>query len=170
MGSKAKPVPIRDLLQMKDFNPLSLDISNIQNFSDQIPEDGIVDIANAESLGMKSLRMSDHIGELLGQLTRYVAYKEGSVSVRKAEAFEKLESEEVKTTVQQHRYGSNEEYKKAIMVLADAKGVKDWLQKKYDYLIRLHYHCKDLLRTYDKGKNASERDETYPDDEDNFGS
>lgn len=158
---KPKSVAIKDVLYIKDFNPLMLDVTDIQKFSDEIPEDGILDLANAEALGMKSLRAADHVGDLLGQITRFVAYKEGSVSVRKAEAFELLEEEGVKVTVQQHRYGSNKEYKKAVMALADARGVREWLQKKYDYLIRLHYHCRDLLRTYDKGKGAGGRDDDY---------
>jgi len=148
-------LPVGRLLAIKDFDPLSIDVSAIQALAKEVPEDGRIELTEAEELSIKFLYGAELCSDLLSVLVRYILYKEGSVSARKAESFGKMNEEGVKVTVQIHQYASDTAYKEAVMSLADAKGVKDWLQRKHDNLVRAHYFCKDLVSNYNQDLRMS---------------
>lgn len=153
--TETQAVTLNDLLSIEGFDPLKIDLENLQAISREIPQDGNIDINNAEVLSVKFLRAADMCGDILGQISRYEGATDTRVRTTKADAIQLLAEQKVPATTQAQRYGNNEKFIEASNKNTDAKAVKEWLQRKYDLLIRAHYICRDVARRFGAGEKAS---------------
>lgn len=128
--------------QFKDF-----DLTEIQSVLSQLQIIESIDLAHAELLQQQSLRGADIVAEYLAKMVKTVSYLEIKVnSTKNKVSLEYQAPDGSKTTVDMKKWAgeSSPEVEKVQIKLAEAKGAKIVLEKKYDILIKNHHHYKDI--------------------------
>ena len=145
----------RDVLDISSFDPMGLDITYIQDTIREIPEDGFIDINNAERLATKFLRCADYTADLLSKSFHYFGYKSTEQKSAKSAAIYKKIYEKVTPTVAKEAYADDILYIKASNEQVTAEALTKWLEEKYQNLIKAHILCKTILSRYMPGERAS---------------
>jgi hypothetical protein len=145
----------RDVLDITAFDPMGLDITYIQETIREIPEDGFIDINNAERLATKFLRCADYTADLLSKAFHYFGYKSTEQRSAKSAAIYKKIYEKVTPTVAKEAYADDALYVKASNDQVTAEALTKWLEEKYQNLIKAHILCKTILSRYMPGERAS---------------
>lgn len=145
----------RDILDISLFDPMGLDITYIQETIREIPEDGFIDINNAERLATKFLRCADYTADLLSKSFHYFGYKSTEQKSAKSAAIYKKIYEKVTPTVAKEAYADDPLYIKASNEQVTAEALTKWLEEKYQNLIKAHILCKTILSRYMPGERAS---------------
>lgn len=143
-----QPVRLGDLLG----NDLEVDFKNfdlfeIQKVLDNLKEIDAIDLAHAEVLQQQALRGADVIIEYLSKLTKTVGYLETKVaSTKNKVSLEYQAPDGAKTTLDMKKWAADvsPEVEAVQIRLADAKGSKLYLERKYEILIKSHHHFKDI--------------------------
>lgn len=145
----------RDVLDISSFDPMGLDITYIQDTIREIPEDGFIDINNAERLATKFLRCADYTADMLSRAFHYLGRKSTEKSSAKSSAIYKKIYEKVTPTVAKEAYADDVLYVKASNEQVTAEALTKWLEEKYQNLIKAHILCKTILSRYMPGERAS---------------
>lgn len=145
----------RDVLDITSFDPMGLDITYIQETIREIPEDGFIDINNAERLATKFLRCADYTADLLSKAFHYFGQKSTEQRSAKSAAIYKKIYEKVTPTVAKEAYADEPLYVKASNEQVTAEALTKWLEEKYQNLIKAHILCKTILSRYMPGERAS---------------
>lgn len=156
----------RDILNIDGFDPMGLDITYIKDTMAEIPEDGVIDINNAERLATIFLRCADYCGDLVAKATHYWGYKETQQRAQKSGAIYRKIKEHITQTVAKEAYADDQEYIKAANEATTAEALVKWLDEKYQDLIKGHILCKNILARNIVGERAnswqgSESEEDY---------
>ncbi len=146
-------ITVRDLIngQGINFDPMTLDTSELRALSESIPRDGNIDINVAEILATKFLRGSDICAELLAiattQLTKADTECKRCFGVA---ATEKATLAKMGTAKMREWFANmDQDYINACNRYAELQGLVKWLNGKYDSFYKAHYMCKKLLdRSY----------------------
>jgi hypothetical protein len=122
------------------------DITEIQKVLSKLASTEVIDIAHAEMLQIKALHGADLLSEYLGKIVKTVSYLETKLSSAKNKAALEYKSEEGKTTADMKKYAAeaNPLVEELGVKLAEAKGTKVFLEKKYDLLIKSHHYYKEI--------------------------
>lgn len=125
----------------------SFDLSEVQEVLDNLRDIEAIDLVHAEILQQKALRGADILAEYLGKIVKTVGYLESKVaSTKNRVSLEYQAPDGARTTLDMKKWAgeSSPEVDKVQIKLADAKGSKVYLEKKYDILIKAHHHFKDI--------------------------
>ena len=123
------------------------DLSEIQTTLATLQRTDTIDLAHAEMLQQKALRGADIVSEYLAKLIKTTSFLESKVnSTKNKAALEYQAPEGSRTTMDLRKYAAeaSPEVEELSIKLAKAKGAKSVLEKKYDILIKLHHHYKDI--------------------------
>lgn len=123
------------------------DLTEIQEILQGLQKTEAIDLAHAEALQQKALRGADIITEYLAKLVKTVSYLESKHnSTKNKVSLEYKALDGSRTTVEMKKWAgeSAPEVEELAIKLAKAKGSKSILEKKYDILIKLHHHYKDI--------------------------
>lgn len=141
------------------------DLTEIQEVLSALQDEDAIDLSHAERLQQLALRGADILTEYLGKIVKTVGYLETEVNSTKNKVMleyiaHDLSGNEVKTTADMKKWAgeSSPEVKAVQIRLAQAKGSKVYLEKKYDILIKAHHHYKDIavgIRRSIVGYNSS---------------
>ncbi len=126
----------------KDF-----DLTEIQQVLEQLRDIDAIDLAHAELLQQQSLRGADIIVGYLSRIVKTVGYLESQVnSTKNKVSLEYVAPDGARTTVDMKKWAgeSSPEVEKVQIKLAEAKGAKIVLERKYEILVKSHHHFKDI--------------------------
>ena len=144
----SQPVRLGDLLGNEaEVDYRNFDLSEVQQVLDNLRDIDAIDLAHAELLQQQSLRGADVLAEYLGKIVKTVGYLEAKVSSTKNKVSLEFQAPDgSRTTLDMKKWAgeSSPEVEKVQIKLADAKGSKVFLEKKYDILIKAHHHFKDI--------------------------
>lgn len=126
---------------------LNFDLTEIQEVLEGLKQTDIIDIAHAELLQLQALRGADILTEYLAKIVKTVSYLESLVSSTKNKVSMNYTAPDgARTTLDMKKWAGevSQEVLEVQERLASAKGSKVFLEKKYDILIKLHHHFKDI--------------------------
>ena len=142
-----------------NFDPLTLDTSEIKELSNAMPRDGNIDINNAEVLATKYLRGADLCGELIAVATAYVSRTKDTKQRCYNQAFliKSSLNKSIKTDKMRIAFAElDKEYEDACGEYNKAIAFAKWIESKYSSFNKMHYLCKKMLeRAYTHEKAAS---------------
>ena len=155
----------------------NFDLTEIQFTLSTLQRTDAVDLAHAELLQQKSLRGADIIAEHLAKLVKTTSYLESKLNSTKNKASLEYQAPEgTRTTIELKKWAGEISPEVEILAtkLSRAKGAKSILEKKYDILIKLHHHYKDIaagLRRTILGQSSYQvssetNEENFPSSED----
>lgn len=133
-------------------NELEVDFQNfnlaeIQQVLDNLRDIDAIDLAHAELLQQQALRGADVLTEYLAKIVKTVGYLESKVqSTKNKVSLEYQAPDGSRTTLDMKKWAgeSSPEVEKVQIKLAEAKGSKLYLERKYEILIKAHHHFKDI--------------------------
>lgn len=129
----------------EDFK--NFDLTEIQAVLGQLRDADAIDLAHAELLQQQSLRGADILADYLAKMVKTVAYLESQVnSTKNKVSLEYVAPDGARTTVDMKKWAgeSAPEVETVQIKLAEAKGAKMALDRKYEILIKAHHHFKDI--------------------------
>lgn len=144
----SQPVRLGDVLGSnleEDFK--NFDLTEIQAVLEQLREADAIDLAHAELLQQQSLRGADILADYLAKMVKTVAYLESKVnSTKNKMSLDYVSPDGARTTVDMKKWAgeSSPEVEAVQIKLAEAKGAKMALDRKYEILIKAHHHFKDI--------------------------
>jgi len=148
----------------EDFK--NFDLTEIQKVLEQLRDADAIDLAHAELLQQQSLRGADILADYLAKMVKTVAYLESQVnSTKNKVSLDYVAPDGSRTTVDMKKWAgeSSPEVEKVQIKLAEAKGAKMALDRKYEILIKAHHHFKDIagglrktILGYSSGNPAAE--------------
>jgi hypothetical protein len=144
----SQQVRLGDLLgssSIEDFR--SFDMTEVQEVLSHLRETDAIDLSHAEFLQQQALRGADILAEHLSKIVKTVAYLEAELNkTRNKVSLEYAAPDGARTTVDMKKWAGecSPEVVKVQEQLADAKGAKIALEKKFDILIKSHHHFKDI--------------------------
>ena len=146
----SQQVRLGDLLGTElESNFIDFDLTEIKDVEESLRNTDAIDLAHAELLQQQALRGADILIEYLAKIVKTVSYLESKVaSTKNKVSLEYKAPDGTKTTLDMKKWAAevSPEVDAAQAKLAAAKGAKLYLEKKYDVLIRLHHHYKDIAQ------------------------
>lgn len=123
------------------------DITEIQQVLVQLKDVDAIDLAHAENLQQQALRGADVLAEYLAKMVKTVAHLEAELNGTKNRvSLEYVAPDGARTTVDMKKW-AGECSPEVVAVqerLAEAKGSKVYLERKYEILVKAHHHFKDI--------------------------
>ena len=143
---------------LSSYDPQKVDTKYIQVASSQIPQNGHIELSEAESLSVIFLECADKITDEIARCSAYVGYCEAARRERKAIAIDERISgtdgnKAVAATIAAQLFGSDASYKAAHEKQVLGESFLQWLQTKYRNLMAAHVLCKDLLKIYQTSRD-----------------
>lgn len=144
-----KQVLLNDLIGEdleEDFK--NFDLTEIQEVLSCLASENTVDIAHCEMLMQKSLRGADILSEYLGKMIKTVNYLEVRLNSVKNKAALNFKSDDGSKPSIQLRVMASEadlEVSELAMKLGRAQAGQAVLSKKFDLIVKSHYHYKEVL-------------------------
>lgn len=129
----------------EDFR--NFDLTEVQEVLNQLQGADPVDLAHVEHLQQQALRGADILAEHLAKMVKTVAYLESKVnSVKNKVSLEYVAPDGARTTVDMKKWAAecSPDVTAALEKLADAKGGKVALERKFDIIVKAHHHYKDI--------------------------
>jgi hypothetical protein len=158
----------------EDFS--DFDLTEIEKVLENLRDIDAIDLSHVEALQQQALRGADIITGYLGKMVKTIGYLETKVNgVKNKVALEyrapnDSDGNTVRTTIDMKKWAAEQspEVEKWQIKLANAKGSKLVLDRKYEILVKSHHHFKDiaagLRRTilgYSSGTTADKVPEGY---------
>ena len=147
---------------------LEFDLTEVQELLSRLRETDPIDLAHAEFLQQQSLRAADLLSEFLGKIVKTIGCLEAQVNSKKNKAALDYKSPDgSRTTVEMKKwYGEcAPEVEETQIKLAKAKASKMVIEKKYDILIKLHHHEKDIANGIRRSINVGYQNNDAPNNE-----
>lgn len=145
-----KIVTIGEVLKLNDnFDPMTLDTSEIRNLSNSMPSDGNIDVNNAEVLATKYLRGADLCGELVAVATAYVSRTKDAKQKAYNQAFlvKSAANKNIKTDKMRIAFAElDEDYQAACEEYNKAVAFSKWVDSKYSSFTKAHYLCRSIVK------------------------
>lgn len=129
----------------EDFR--DFDLTEVQQVLMQLRDTDAIDLAHAEFLQQQALRGADILVEYMAKMVKTVAHLEAKVnSVKNKVSLEYVAPDGARTTVDMKKWAAecSPEVTTALEKLADAKGGKIALERKFDIIVKAHHHYKDI--------------------------
>lgn len=144
----SQQVRLGDLLGSSNIEKFrDFDMTEVQNVLIQLRETDAIDLAHAEFLQQQALRGADILAEYLAKMVKTVAHLEAELNkTRNKVSLEYVAPDGSRTTVDKKKWAGecSPEVVKVQEQLADAKGGKVALERKYEILVKAHHHFKDI--------------------------
>ena len=150
----------------EDF--LDFDLTEVEEVLENLKEIDAIDLAHAEVLQQQALRGADIITGYLGKMVKTIGYLEAKVnSTKNKVALAYKDPDGSRTTIDMKKWAmeTSPEVEAVQIKLANAKGSKLVLDRKYEILIKSHHHWKDIAAGFRKtilGYSLSTNSEPVP--------
>jgi hypothetical protein len=150
----------------EDF--MNFDLTEVENVLENLRDIDAIDLSHVEVLQQQALRGADVITSYLGKMVKTIGYLEAKVnSTKNKVSLEYLAPDGSRTTVDMKKWAgeSSPEVEAVQIKLANAKGSKLVLDRKYEILVKSHHHFKDIasgLRKTILGYSQSTTTEPVP--------
>lgn len=140
---------VKDLIgHTMDDKFVDFNLDEIVPVLQSLKNENAIDLPHAELLQQQALRAADILAEHLGKIVKMVSYLESQINTTKNRAAlnftpksgDKAPSMELRKMAGE----AAPELEELSKSLAQAKGAKVALEKKYDILIKAHHHFKDI--------------------------
>lgn len=141
-----------------NFDPLTLDTSEIKELSSAMPKDGNIDTNNAEVLATKYLRGADQCGELVAVATAYLSKTKDAKQRTYNQAFliKSSLNKNIKTDKMRVAFAElDDDYSDACDEYNKARSFFKWIESKHSSFITMHYHCKKILERHYSGEKTA---------------
>jgi hypothetical protein len=144
----SQQVRLGDLLgpnSIEDFR--NFDLTEVQAVLSELQDVDAIDLAHAEHLQQQALRGADILSEHLAKMVKTVSYLEAKVnSTKNKVSLEYVAPDGARTTVDMKKWAAecSPDVIAAQEKLADAKGGKAALERKFDIIVKAHHHYKDI--------------------------
>ncbi len=155
---------LKRILSLKEFDPLEIDTSYIEETCKKIPKDGSLDLNEAEKLATTFLRCSDSCGETLSTLALYRGHQGALLKSSKAKAIAKKISEGMTQTLAREAYYDDKDFLEATARFNQAEAAYQWFEQKYQNLLKAHVLCKDIFKLHKGNEQLSGWQGEDPDD------
>jgi hypothetical protein len=150
-----KQILVGDLLKIKGFDPMNVDVTYIKQVMNLIPKNGSLDMNEAERLATKFLACADYCGELLSQAIRFLGHTDATKKSERASSIERKIAGKTPATTAKETYSNDPLYIDAAEKNTDAQAFLTWIQQKYENLIKAHVLCKDLMKSHAQNRTQS---------------
>lgn len=146
----------------------NFDMTEIEQVLENLRDIDAIDLAHVEVLQQQALRGADVIAGYLGKMVKTIGYLEAKVnSTKNKVSLEYSAPDGSRTTVDMKKWaGESSPLVEAVQIkLANAKGSKLVLDRKYEILVKSHHHFKDIaagLRKTILGYSQSTTNEPVP--------
>lgn len=143
----------------EDFR--TFDLTEVQTVLQRLQDDDAIDLSHVERLQQQALRGADVLSEYLAKIVKTVAYLESQVnSTKNRVSLEYMAPDGARTTAEMRKWAgdASPEVEKVQIKLAEAKGAKVALERKFDIIVKAHHHWKEIasgLRRTVLGYNVS---------------
>jgi hypothetical protein len=144
----------------------NFDLTEVQQVLDTLRETDAIDLAHAEFLQQQALRGADILVEFMAKVVKTVGYLEAKVnSTKNRVSLEYVAPDGARTTADMKRWAADTspEVETVQNKLAEAKGAKVALERKFDIIVKAHHHYKDIatgLRRTILGYNSGTTEKT----------
>jgi hypothetical protein len=130
----------------EDFT--QFDITDVQEVLKNLADVAAIDLSHAEFLQQQALRGADLLTEYLGKIVKTIGYLEAKVNSTKNKVSLEYSAPEGRTTSEMKKWAgeSSPEVEIVQIKLANAKGSKLVLERKYEILVKAHHHFKDIAQ------------------------
>ena len=124
------------------------DITNVQQVLKNLQIIDAIDLAHAELLQQQTLGAADLLTEYLAKIIKTIGYLEAKVNSTKNKVSLEYQAAEGRTTSEMKKWAgeSSPEVEIVQIKLANAKGSKLALERKYEILVKAHHHYKDIAQ------------------------
>ena len=125
----------------------NFDLTEVQQVLNHLRETDAIDLAHAEFLQQQALRGADILVEYLAKMIKTVAHLEAKVnSLKNKVSLEYKAPDGSRTTVDMKKWAAEHspEVVTALDILAEAKGAKAALERKFEIIVKAHHHYKDI--------------------------
>lgn len=149
-------------------NFMDFDLTEVEMVLGNLRDIDAIDLSHAEALQQQSLRGADIIVSYLGKMVKTIGYLEARVnSTKNKVSLDYRDPDGSRTTIDMKKWAgeSSPEVEKVQIKLANAKGSKLVLDRKYEILVKSHHHFKDIaagLRKTILGYSQSSTNEAIP--------
>jgi hypothetical protein len=129
----------------EDFR--NFDLTEVQQVLNQLQQVDAIDLAHAEFLQQQALRGADILVEFMAKVVKTVGYLEARVnSTKNKVSLEYVAPDGARTTADMKRWAADTspEVENVQNRLAEAKGAKVALERKFDIIVKAHHHYKDI--------------------------
>lgn len=147
-------ITLGSIIGTKDIEPFeTFDLTEVQEVLSTLSNVEPIDIAHAEYLQQRALYGANIVLDFLGKIIKTTGYLETKINSMRNKVALEYKPAEGKATADMRKAASeaSPEVEELSITLARAKGAKAVLEKKYDVLIKLHHHNKDLVAGMRKG-------------------
>lgn len=134
-----------------DFEKFDLTI--IQEVLTSLSNENPIDLAHSEMLQQKALYAAELMVEYIAKLVKMVNFYESRINTVKNKTALNYKVEDGRTTADMKKQAgeASPEVEALGLQLSKAKGAKVLLERKYEILIKLHHHFKDISNAQKKG-------------------
>lgn len=142
-----KALTVREVLDIENFDPLNIDVTEFDALAKSMPQDANLDIPIAETLAAQFLRAADRCSEILSTLI----WLEGRLKARKNAIRNRMylaaKEEGYKTVEERKAYAeSHGDFVDADEAYATAYAVRKNFEMRHDYFLKSHQYMKERLR------------------------
>ena len=156
-----KIVTIKDKLDLQNFDPMSIDISEFEDLIKSTPNDANIDLSIAENLAQKYLRAADRCSEILSTLMWY----EGNINAQKNtirnRLFLQAKDEGYKTVEERKAYAEcHDSYVEISTASVTAYAARKNFEMKLEFFLKTHQFMKEKLKAELKHQQSAGFSET----------
>jgi hypothetical protein len=150
-----RPVKAREFIGVPvGFNPDEVDVTEIESLSCEIPRIESADINTVEVLAARFLAGADRCSDLMAKAERWTGYTKSLREKEHSEACIQRSGESSNAAQKVYATG-DEKYVKASNTFITAAAFTKWVERKHDSLMTAHYLCKELMKRFRPGEQAS---------------
>lgn len=138
----------QDKIRIDNFSIEELDLSEVEELSDWLPKNGIVDLNIAEKGLILTLHGQNLCQEQIARIDHLISVKEGQRNKAWTKAaLDKANAAGHKVVKNREWFAqADDDYIEACNQVAIAKAAKRWFENKADYFQNWHYAMKSFLR------------------------
>lgn len=135
-------------ITIDDFSIENIDTSEIDNLSNWLPKNGVVDLNIAEQGLIYTLHGQNFCQEQIAKIDHWISIKEGEKNKAWAKAaLEKAKNSNFKVVKDKEWFAlADNDFIDAANQVAIAKAAKKWFENKADYFSSWHYAFKTFLK------------------------
>ena len=138
----------RDMMDLDQFDPFGIDISEFQTLSKELPQDDNIDLGIAEHLAVVYIRAADRCSEINSSLLWYTQKIKLEKNTMRQKLYLLSKDEGYKTVAEREAYAEcHPDYVDLGEKLVKAETVKKWIEDKHRWFLELHRFMKAKLKS-----------------------
>lgn len=141
-------ITLKESLELDQFDPMDIDISEFKELSKELPKDMSLDLAMAEQLASTYLRAADRCSDINSTLIWYVSKLELDKNTTRQKLYLTAKDSGHKTVEEKKAFAeSHPDYTDLEEKLIKAKAVKKWFEDKHKWFLESHRFMKAKLKS-----------------------